>query len=70
MNRTELATIYDSFPESQQNMPKAEFIRKALDAYNPAKNRKILSAMVERKCQIKAGQMEQATIDAALRRGK
>lgn len=67
MNRTQLATIYDEFPESQRDMPREQFIRKAMNAYNPAKNRKILSAMIDRKCQIKAGQIEQARIDAALR---
>lgn len=70
MNRTQLSNLYDSFPESQRNMPREQFIRKALNAYNPVKNRKILSAMIDRKCQIKAGQMEQARIDAALRQEK
>ena len=70
MNRQQIAQIYDEFPEGQQDMPKEQFIRKALDAQNPTKNRKILSAMIDRKCQIKTGEMEQARIDSALRRGK
>jgi hypothetical protein len=68
MNRTQIAQLYDSFPESQRDMPREQFIKKAMDAYNPVKNRKILSAMIDRKCQIKAGQIEQARIDAALKR--
>lgn len=67
MNRQQLAAVYDGFPESQRNMPREQFIRKAMDAQDPIKNRKILSAMIDRKCQIKAGQMEQARIDSALR---
>lgn len=67
MNRTQLATIYDEFPESRQNMPKSEFIRKALATLDPAANSRILDAMVDRKRQITRGQIEQARIDAALR---
>ena len=67
MNRTQLATIYDEFPESQRNMPKEQFIRKALATQNPTKNQAILSSMVERKCRTRAGQMEKAVIDSALR---
>lgn len=70
MNRTQIAQIYDEFPESQRDMPRETFIKKALDAYNPTKNQKILSAMIDRKCQIKTGQTEQARIDATLRQGK
>ena len=67
MNRTQIAQLYDSFPEGQQDMPREQFIRKALATQNPTKNRAILSNRIERKCQIKAGQMEQARIDAALK---
>lgn len=67
MNQTQLAAIYDEFPESQRNMPKEQFIRKALATQNPTKNRAILSSMVERKCRARAGQMEKAVIDSALR---
>lgn len=67
MNRQQIAAIYDSFPENQRDIPKEQFIRKAMDAQNPTKNRKILSAMINRKCQIKTGEMEQARIDSALR---
>lgn len=70
MNRIQLATIYDSFPENQRNMPKAEFIKKALATQNPATNRAILSSMIERKCRAKVGQMEKAVIDSAIIRGK
>ena len=68
MNRTQLSNIYDSFPENQRNMPKEQFIHKALATQNPTKNRAILSNMIERKCQVKAGQMEQAVINSALRK--
>lgn len=68
MNRTQIAQIYDEFLESQRDMPREQFIRKALATQDPIKNQKILSAIIDRKCQIKAGQIEQARIDAALRR--
>lgn len=70
MNRQQIATIYDEFPESQQDMPREAFIRKAMNAQDPIKNQKILSAIINRKCQIKAGQMEQARIDAALKQNR
>lgn len=68
MNRTQLSSIYDSFPENQRDMPKLEFIKKALSTQNSTTNRAILSNMIERKCRIKAGQMEKAVIDSAITR--
>lgn len=68
MNRTQIAQIYDEFPESQRDMPREQFIRKALATQDSVKNQKILGAMIDRKCQIKAGQIEQARIDVALKR--
>lgn len=70
MNRAQLSHLYDSYPESQRDMPKAEFVKKAMDCQNPAKNKAILSSMIERKCQIRRGQMEKAVIDSAITRGK
>ncbi len=70
MNRTQLATIYDEFPENQRDMPKEQFIRKALGTLDPTKNAKILDAMVDRKRQITQGQIEQARIDAAVKRSR
>ena len=67
MNRTQIAQIYDSFPEGQKDMPREQFICKALATQNPTKNRAILSSMVKRKCRTRAGQMEKAVIDSALR---
>ena len=66
MNRTQISQLYDSFPESQRDMPKAEFIKKTMSTLDPTANSKILDAMVDRKRQITRGQIEQARIDAAL----
>lgn len=70
MNRTQIAQLYDSFPESQRDMPKEQFIKKTLSTLDPAANKKILDSMVQQKRQVMRGQVEQARIDAALRRGQ
>lgn len=70
MNRTQIAALYDSFSPEQQNMPRSEFIKKAMNTLDPAKNSQILDAMVQRKRQATQGQIEQARIDTALQRGK
>ena len=66
MNRTQLSNIYDSFSESQRDMPKIDFIKKALATQNPTANRAILTDMIEGKCRAKAAQMEKAVIDSAI----
>lgn len=70
MTPQQIAKIYDSFPENQRDMPKTEFIKKALATQNPNTNRAILSDMIERKCRAKTAQMEKAVIDSAITRGK
>ncbi len=70
MNRTQLATIYDSMTPEEQNMPRDQFIRQAMDAMDPAANEKILDHMVQRKRQATRGRLEQARIDAVLRERK
>ncbi|MCK5615792.1 hypothetical protein KAR91_78740 [Candidatus Pacearchaeota archaeon] len=51
-------------------MPKEQFIKKTLSTLDPAANKKILDSMVQQKRQVMRGQVEQARIDAALRRGQ
>lgn len=65
MNQTQIGKIYDSFPESQQNIPKAEFIKRAMNTMNPVRCKKILNIMVEKKHQ---GRIQQAVIDSAITR--
>ena len=67
MNRTQLSNIYDSFPENQRDMPKEQFIKKALATQNPNTIRAFLSSMIERIGLVRAGHMEKAVIDSALR---
>ena len=66
MTPQQVATIYDSLPEDQQDMPREQFIKRAMSAIDPAKNKRILDAMVERKHQQRIGEMQRARIDAAL----
>ena len=70
MNRTQIAALYDSFPEGQKDMPKSEFIKKTMSTLDPIKNMKILDAMVDRKRQVTQGRIEQARIDAAIKRSR
>ncbi len=66
MNRTQLSNLYDSFPKNQQNIPRSEFIKRAMNTMNPAKCKKILDIMVDRKHQ---GRVQKAIIDSAITRG-
>ena len=70
MNRTQLSSLYDSFPEGQRDMPKAQFIREALACQDPTANGKILVQMVEGKQRTRKGQIQKARIDAALREAR
>ncbi|MCK5611640.1 hypothetical protein KAR91_57750 [Candidatus Pacearchaeota archaeon] len=70
MNRTQIAQIYDEFPENQRDMPKTEFISKFMDCQDPVKCNKIVDAMVARKRQVHRGQIQKAVIDSAITRGK
>lgn len=66
MDRNQIAAIYDSFPESQRDMPKEVFIKKALGCIDPIKNTKILDAMVQKK---RWGNRNKAQIDRAMKGG-
>lgn len=70
MNRQQIAAIYDSIPPDQQDMPRDQFIKRAMSCIDPAKNKRVLDVMVERKHQQRVGEMQRAQIDAALERGK
>lgn len=70
MNYQQIGQLYDSFPESQQDMPREVFIKNIMSTLDPAKNQKILDAMVDRKRQVTHGQIEQARIDAVLKERK
>ena len=69
MNRTQLGQLWDSFPEGQRDMPKAQFIREALAFQDSAANGKILAQMVEGKQRARQGRIQKAQIDAALAEG-
>lgn len=69
MNRQQIGQIYDSFPESQQNMPKAEFIKRAMNTMNQAKGREILNVMLDDKQRVRQAQVQKAVIDSAITRG-
>lgn len=70
MNRTQIAQIYDKFPESQQNMPREQFIKEVTDALDPTTNGEILAQMVHQKQQYRQGQIQRAQIDAAIKRSR
>ena len=70
MNRQQIATLYDSFPEGQRDMPKAQFIREALACQDPTANGKILAHMVKGKQRARQGRIQKAQIDAAVKRAK
>ena len=67
MTPQQIAAVYDSMTPEQQNMPREQFIRQAMDAMDPAANEKILDHMVQRKRQATQGRIQKAQIDAALR---
>lgn len=67
MTPQQIAAVYDSMTPEEQNMPREQFIRQAMDAMDPKANKKILDHMVQRKRQATQGRLEQARIDAVLR---
>ena len=67
MTPQQIAAVYDSMTPEEQNMPREQFIRQAIDAIDPAANEKILDHMVQQKRQVTRGRLEQARIDAVLR---
>lgn len=66
MNRQQIAQIYDEFPESQQDMPKEQFIKETLSALNPDRIAAEAHKIVRQRM---TGRMNQAAIDRALRNG-
>uniref|UniRef100_A0A6M3LEA8 Uncharacterized protein n=1 Tax=viral metagenome TaxID=1070528 RepID=A0A6M3LEA8_9ZZZZ len=70
MNRTQIAKIYDEFPESQRDMPREQFIREALGALgalDPNRMAADADAIVQRRI---TGRMNQMAIDEALQNEK
>lgn len=63
MTPQQIATIYDSFPPEQQDMPRSEFIKRMTAATDPNK-------MIQEADMMARGRIQQAQIDAALQRGK
>lgn len=63
MNRTQIAAIYDSFTPEEQNMPREQFIKRAMDAMDPGK----IAIEADR---IAQGRIQKAVIDSAITRGK
>jgi hypothetical protein len=67
MTPQQIAAIYDSMTPEEQDMPREQFIKQAMDTLDPKANIKILDHMVQRKRQVTQGRLEQARIDAVLR---
>lgn len=65
MDKNQIGQIYDSFPENQRNIPKTEFIKRAMNTMNPVRCKKILNIMVEKKHQ---AQVQKTVIDSAITR--
>lgn len=66
MNRQQIAAIYNSMAPEERDMPREQFIQKAMDILDPVTNNKILDNMVQQKRQITQGQIQKAQIDAVL----
>jgi hypothetical protein len=69
MNRQQISQLYDSFPPGQQNIPRAEFIKRAMNTMNPVRCKKILDIMVDDKQRTRRAQVQKAVIDSAITRG-
>ena len=69
MNRQQIAAIYDEFPEGQKDMPKEQFIRKALGIVDPVECGEILAQMVHGQQQHRRGQIQKVQIDRAMEGG-
>lgn len=67
MNRQQIAAIYDSMTSKERDMPREQFIQKAMDTLDPVTNNKILDHMVQQKREAAWGQIQKAQIDTALR---
>lgn len=60
MTPQQIAVIYDSFPEGQQDIPREQFIKRVIDAQDPNK----MAADVDR---IVRGRVQKAVIDRAIK---
>lgn len=69
MNRTQIAQLYDSFPEDQKDMPREQFIRKTMAIVDPVECGEILARMVHGQQQHRRGQAQKAKIDRAVEGG-
>ena len=69
MNRTQIAQIYDEFPEDQKDIPREQFIRETLGIVDPVECGEILAQMVQGKQQYRRGQIQKAEIDRAMEGG-
>ena len=49
MNRILIADLYDSFPESQRDMPKEQFVKKMADLMDPDRMARTVDSMIQRK---------------------
>lgn len=60
MNRSQIAKIYDNFPDGKKNMPREQFIREVTAALDPNQMRSDLNRMVQ-------GKRQKTMIDNALK---
>lgn len=66
MNRTQIAALYDSFPEGQQDMPKEAFIKKMSGLLDPSRMARQVDSMIQRR---RWGGKNKREIDRAIEGG-
>lgn len=49
MNHQQIAALYDSFPESQRDMPKEQFVKKMTGLMDPDRMARTVDSMIQRK---------------------
>lgn len=49
MNQTQIGQLYDSFPESQRDMPREQFVKKMTGLMDPDRMARTVDSMIQRK---------------------
>ena len=66
MNRIQIGQLYDSFPESQRDMPREQFVKKMAGLMDPGRMARTVDSMVQRK---RWAGRNKAEIDRAMKGG-
>ena len=66
MNRTQIAQLYDSFPESEKDIPKEQFVKKMAGLMDPGRMARTVDSMIQRK---RWAGRNKAEIDRAMKGG-